>query len=305
MKYEEFLQLQENYNADRKKAQNALFENKKEVDPVIQRMIEEDTKIREFENAKARFRGTVKDTFLFEALYKTFDKSVAGASHVFARPLMRALTKNYITESGGAEALLSKMYTKTLFLSELSRIVNKYSDMVLENVSSATEEDQLTITDDTKKSFYDELDKTEIDDVSSEIKSRVSDAMGQFIEDNNARKIEIEKIIDDNNKIKDSIQANTDSEEQEIKESYDLIANRKIRGVKSENKSVISHFIEAVAIATMKDPKLLSESSINGQLDMDKVIDKAGTMYTFLEMLNTTKLETVDANYLKSILEDI
>lgn len=300
----ELLKLQENYNAERNKHLNELFGTEQKSDPNIQDILENDIKRSEFESKRNKFKNGLKDTFLFEAFYTVFDKAMARSGHVFTKPLMRALVKNYIAESG-ADNLLSKMHTKTLFLSEVSRLVNKYSTNVMLEANEATTEDELIISDDTKKSFYEELDKTEIDDISSEIKSRVSDAMGDFIEENNNRKAEIEKIIDDNNRIKENIQADTDEEETELKESYDFIAQRKIRKIKSSNKSVVSHFIEAVAVATMKDPKLLSEASIDGQLDMDKVIDKAGTMYTFLEMLNTTKLENVNADYLKEILEDI
>ena len=204
------------------------------------------------------------------------------------------------------------MRTKTLFLSEMCRIVEKYSDIVCEQAEKLNAEtndaSDLTIPNDIKSSFYDELDKTEIDDVTQEIRNRVSDSVSDFIDQNAKNKEEIEDIISKANEAKSKSIDQLDSDQDrsdEIKESYDMAANKKINNVLNSNKSVLAHFFEAVSLATMKDKQLLEESSTNGQIDYDKIMDKAGTMYTMLEMLNTTKLEKVDANYIQDILENL
>lgn len=257
---------------------------------------------------RAGKRDNILETFLFEALYETFDRSIAGHSHVYMKPLMRALVKNYISESGGAYKLLEKMRTKTLFLSEMNRIVNKYANQA---ITEADLNDSIgdCISDEIKQSFYDELNTTEIEDVSKEIRTRVSDSVSQFIADNTEKKHEIERIIDDNVKAKEELAQNLAGDEDanvdEIKESYDSTANRKISAIKNKKRSILAYFVEGVCKSTMRNQKLFNESSTNGKLDMDKVIDKAGTMYTFLEMLNTTKLEEVNNEYLKKVIEDM
>lgn len=257
---------------------------------------------------RADKRHNILETFLFEALYETFDRSIAGHSHVYMKPLMRAMVKGYINESGGAYQLLEKMKTKTLFLSEMNRIVNKYADKAIVEADLNNEIEDC-ISDEIKQSFYDELNTTEIEDVTKEIRDRVSDSVSQFITDNTERKQEIERIIDDNNKVKEEISQNLvndeDADVEEIKESYDSMTNRKISAIKNKKRSILAHFVEGVCKSTMRNQKLFTESSTNGKLDMDKVIDKAGTMYTFLEMLNTTKLEEVNEEYLKKVLEDM
>ena len=194
----------------------------------------------------------------------------------------------------------------------MCRIVEKYSDIVNEAAEKiavdTNDASDLTIPSDVKDSFYDELDKTEIDDVTQEIRNRVSDSVNDFIDQNAKNKEEIEEIISKANDAKAQTTDQLDSDQdrsEEIKESYDHNANKKINNILNSNKSVLSYFVEAVSLATMKDKQLLAESSTNGQIDYDKIMDKAGTMYTMLEMLNTTKLEKVDANYIRDIIDNL
>lgn len=304
----EAYQMRENYNNFLRESNNKPVEKE---EPAIDKSLMESLNLinsRGSNIAKlGKFKNNTRDVFLFEALYTTLDRSISGSSHIYIQPLMRAMVKNYITESGGTECVLNKMRTKTLFLSEMCRIVEKYSDMVNEAVEGS-DADNLTIPSDIKDSFYDELDKTEIDDVTQEIRNRVSDSVNNFIDQNAKNKEEIEEIISKANdaKANSSDQLDTDEDRSaEIKESYDHNANKKINKVLNSNKSVLSYFVEAVSLATMKDKQLLEESSTNGQIDYDKVMDKAGTMYTMLEMLNTTKLEKVDAAYIKDIIDNL
>lgn len=257
---------------------------------------------------RADKRDNILETFLFEALYETFDRSIAGHSHVYMKPLMRALVKSYIAESGGAYNLLEKMRTKTLFLSEMNRIVNKYANQAITEADLNNEVEDC-ISDEIKQSFYDELNTTEIEDVTKEIRTRVSDSVSQFIADNTEKKHEIERIIDDNVKAKEELTQSLAGDEEapvdEIKESYDSTTNRKISAIKNKKRSILAYFVEGVCKSTMRNQKLFNESSTDGKLDMDKVMDKAGTMYTFLEMLNTTKLEEVNSDYLKKVIEEM
>lgn len=300
---EKYLKLRENFNASLASSstpQEPLNEAQQEYLDTVRKNIDAD-------NIRANnsdMSTAIYEAFLFEALYHTFDNSIAGHSHVAIQPLMRAMVKGYIAESGGVFSLLNKMKTKTLFLSEMNRIVNKYSKKVI-NETKLDGETEICIDDEVKKSFYDELNATEIEDVTTEIRNRVSDSMSQFITDNAAKKQEIQKIIDDNTKLKEGI--NKDDpyvNAEELAECYDNRANQKINALKNDN-TVLSYFINGVAKSTIKNQALFNESSINGRLDMDKVIDKAGTMYTFLEMLNTTKLEDVNEEYLKKVINDL
>lgn len=303
--YERYFSLLENSNAslDSSSTQQdeALTESQQEYLNDARRREE----IRTKQDNTSDMMVAIYEAFLFEALYSTFDNSIAGHSHVAIQPLMRAMVKGYINEAGGAFALLDKMRTKTLYLSEINRIVNKYAKQVI-NETKLDGETEIIIDDEVKKSFYDELNATEIEDVTSEIRSRVSDAMSQFISDNAAKKQEIQKIIDDNTKLKEGIKKDDPYVDAEgLAEAYDVKANQKINALKNSDNTVISYFINGVAKSTIKNPKLFTESSVNGRLDMDKVIDKAGTMYTFLEMLNTTKLEDVNEEYLKKVINDL
>ena len=308
----EAYQMRENYyNAIRESDNKPV----KKEEPIDQSLMESLTKINNkgsYITDLGKFKNNTKDVFLFEALYTTLDKSIAGSSNIYIQPLMRAMVKNYITESGGTECVLNKMRTKTLFLSEMCRIVEKYSDIVNEAAEKiavdTNDASDLTIPSDVKDSFYDELDKTEIDDVTQEIRNRVSDSVNDFIDQNAKNKEEIEEIISKANDAKAQTTDQLDSDQdrsEEIKESYDHNANKKINNILNSNKSVLSYFVEAVSLATMKDKQLLAESSTNGQIDYDKIMDKAGTMYTMLEMLNTTKLEKVDANYIRDIIDNL
>ena len=41
---------------------------------------------------------------------------------------------------------------------------------------------------------------------------------------------------------------------------------------------------------------------VEGHLDMDKIVDRTRLMYTFMEMLNTTRLDTIDESYIKDTI---
>lgn len=302
-------QLVENYKAQRE--QEILSESATTTETNTNTVYETyNEKNTQFMNQQKRAdkRDDILETFLFEGLYMTLDKSIAGHSHVYMKPLMRALVKGYINESGGAYQLLEKMRTKTLFLSEMNRIVNKYANQAITEADLNNEVEDC-ISDEIKQSFYDELNTTEIEDVTKEIRARVSDSVSQFIADNTEKKHEIEQIIVDNNKAKEELTQNLMNDEDapvdEIKESYDSTTNRKISSIKNKKRTILAHFVEGVCKSTMRNQKLFNESSTDGKLDMDKVMDKAGTMYTFLEMLNTTKLEEVNTEYLKKVIEDM
>ena len=53
----------------------------------------------------------------------------------------------------------------------------------------------------------------------------------------------------------------------------------------------------------MKDENLLNKyKTSEGKLNMDSIMESAKVTYTFLEMLNTTKM--VDKNYLLNIIKE-
>ena len=42
-----------------------------------------------------------------------------------------------------------------------------------------------------------------------------------------------------------------------------------------------------------------------GHLDMNKIVDRTKLMYTFIEMLNTSRIAKVDASFLEGVISDL
>ena len=272
-----------------------LNETKKEInDREIQR-IKENQRI-------ADESSTLYRTLITECFMKIFNKSMDYSEDQYDANIARAFIDDYI-KNEGTKYILGKMKTASSVLSEMAFYVEetckgKCDEDDLEAIEVENER-KFKIDPETKDEFFDKLDNTiDIDDVSQSIQLRVSNAMSEFINNNAQKKAEIDDTI---NQIKDKIEGDTS---EEVKEAFQLQANRRIEQINNSGTvNLFEKMIENLANSVYTNPDANRRFCENGKINMDKVIQHVKTIYSVLEIFNTTRLETFNADKIQEIVE--
>lgn len=255
-------------------------------------------------NAQKRFSSfseTVRTVFLTEALYKVFKDSVMESSikEPVDKSIMRSIVNQYITENGYGD-ILHKMKSTSVEMSKLYNVVTETVSKVLECVDKNKPE-TFAITNDMKDEFFKQLDYSNSDEISKAINDRVVSAMDNFVTANTKDHDDIENALQRaQEKINQAPEEDTD-----LKESYNYQAKREISGILNASKGILHSMITAMGESVMKHPEMQGEFMVEGHLDMDKVVRRTSMMYTFLEMLNTTKLEKINEAYLEDVIANL
>lgn len=239
---------------------------------------------------------------------------------------------------------LDRKMNKTNILSTFNCACTNTTNAVCEKARCKIEngctdkEDIFRIEDEDKKNFYDELDAVNADELIYTIRDRVADANQEFLDDYVKDKIEIKGIMKDTNDIintlkdtsavpatgddsstdpNDPFAVNNPPEEpaytgpaaspEEVEEGYVSRATSRIHSIM--NKKTCPLF-ESMVIGLSKSAysnKVLNEEFVTEgtHLDTDGIRNRAGVMYTFLECLNTSKLQNMTTEYLEEALKDI
>lgn len=257
------------------------------------------------ESANAKMRGynkfvqDTKTTLLAECLL-AFTENASGYQHNKAQAsiIQRNLVNQFINENG-VDKLLNSMKDKTYVLSEMSRVIEKYTNIVLEKVDKDKPETYFIIPED-RDAFFKELDTDDNEEVASMIKIRVSDALDQFVQSNIKQKEELREILVQS---KERIDA---AKSEEVRESFNNLSKQAIVTLKEKKvKSVLEMMIAGMVKNTLKDKELSSVYMNEGTLDMDAIVENATTMYAFLETVNTIKIIDVDSKYIESVLNEL
>lgn len=261
-------------------------------------------------NERCEKLNKVKEGFLSECLYKLFTESYATPMNKRDKIVARNLVNRFIIENGAGN-LISSFATKNMLLSEFSRICTKYYDKVVESGYTRKDNDECNdcyqiggevidpaIVDD----FYKELVDVDTDDATKLIKNRVADAISDFIDDNNANKIEYEDII---NQAQDKVAA-IDASDNKIAESYINMAKQTINEMKNtRDRNVFDYIVESLTKAVFKDDALKARFIHEASVDMDGIVGSAQIIYTMLEMVNTTNMANVNEEFITNYLSNL
>lgn len=257
---------------------------------------------------------SLKESLLFEALFKTYSKSVDGPCFERNKSLMKNNLISYIKENG-AETLLSKMRTKTYFLSELALCV----DEAFENISSdADPENTESLAPDSEKlnDFMDRLnDLQNAEDVENAIRIRVANAEEEFVTDNMNDKYNATTIMNQTaQRIEDLKKDTYDGEDTEAEEfnkdmeeeKTDEMNHEMTRLIMDRDKGIFEQMVTSLAESVYKDRDgVLHETyTVNDKLDVDTVVESVKCVYALMEMLNTIKLESYNENVLHDFLKE-
>ena len=303
LKQKEDIAIVEQYYSERERLRRNR--NKRETN-----QIHETVEIRENERIQAlkkqrsfgEFSLNIKKSLLAETMVALFEGSLPNdiKRNSYNKAIGIGLINEYI-EQTGVENILTKVKYNSLFLSEMNRLVNVYHKIITESVDK---DDQDFIFDPIHKDkFFEDIKGDDFDELCDITRMRVSDAVEEFIQSNINNKLDIEEVISHTKSKIDSAGYGTD---EEVKQEYANIAKRRINEIKNRKYGVLEAVVQKVSKSAMTNESL-KESFINenGKFDMDKIVESSTAIYTFLEMMNTTKILSVDENYIKNFLENL
>ena len=261
-----------------------------------------DTKTR-FDNNYNKYNNFIDDVnkmFLVESFFCVFDESVPEEykKDKSSKDFMRSMIYDFVNENGVYE-VLNKMKYKSPYLSNLYNAISEAVDEIKdENKFDPSEDKEYEISDATK----------DRDDVVNIISKKVVEAIEEFVKQNQK---DHERIKELSQAASDKIDAErekidnkdlSDDEMKELEESYTIMAKSQLAKIRNRPRSVLESMIINVGESVLKDEQLKDRYTIEGHVDMDKIMGKCVMLYTFLEMVNTIKLENVDEEYINKFL---
>lgn len=247
------------------------------------------------------FSETVRNVLVTEALYKIYKESVpeqykSDSSNI---SVMRAIVNDYVQEHG-YDYILNRMKTASIAMCETYRVITKNIKSILEEVDK-TDPNTFVVTPAMRDEFFNQLDYSNDEEISKAINSRVSDAMQDFVNANTKDHDNITSALKDaQDKIAESPEEDTD-----LREHYEMKGKRQVAEIRNAPKGLLHGMVSAMCESVLKNDSLHNEFMTEGHLDIGKITSRVSLMYTFLEMLNTTRLETITENYLSDIIKNL
>lgn len=249
---------------------------------------------------KFKAKKDTKKAMVAECIYNIFDRSLgiqleSGKSYELMK---RNLVESFVEEKG-VDTLLENMKYTSIPLANMALLCEEYLDKIFEEVEG--DETEFIINNKERDSFYDKLKSVGTDDISDLVKVRVMSAIEDFTQSNRNTKSDIEDTL----KYAQTKIDNTDSED--VKESVTIHAKRKnTLTLDNRSKNIFECMVENIARSTINnyEMKCYTEAE-TGRLDMYKIVENAKVMYTFMETLNTAKLEKIDESYVRDVLNSL
>lgn len=260
----------------------------------------------------AKFKTSVKNSLLEARLNYLFEGCFEPNYLIVMSEDTKAFNKSLVSKfikEETADKILADCAGKTLFLSEMVNDINSRYNTILENVDKDDPETFTVSNSDigeieSDEEFFDTLDGSEdLEEVKDLIKMRVSAATQEFIENNREKKEQIQDIIDITKQRIDAVRTGNDQEDEAIKMEHTLRMKRQISDLnKFKSRTVYEQLVANLTESVIKSESLKEKFTVNGKLDMDAIVERANSMYTFLEMLNTLKIKSDEQFVSESVL---
>lgn len=286
----------ENIGEDENDKKKTSFEDS---DVVVEAITRRSAKLNRYQS----FVETIKNVYLTEGLYHMYRRSVPeiAIQNPSDRSIMRSIVSQYVQENG-YDNIMRNMKSASVTMCNMYNTINEAVSETLDKVDK-DDPDTFAVTNDMKDSFFDSLNNDNIEDVSTAINNRVADAMNDFVTANAKDKDSINAALD---KAKEKIDKSNEKDE-ELKESYNYQARREISEIRNSSKGIFHSMVSALAESVIKsdDPSFKNEFMVENHIDMDKTISRATLLYSFVEMLNTSRLEKINSTYLESMINNL
>ena len=249
----------------------------------------------------AEFSMGIKDSLLAESMISIYEASLPNDLKLNPanKNIGIGMINTFIKENGTNNILTNVKYN-SLFLSELGRMVNTYHKAIIEKVD--TEDPDFKLDSYYKDDFFDNLKGEDFDELTDTIRMRVSDAIEEFIQSNINNKIDIDEVI---THTKDKIDNAGYGTSEEVKQEYANIGKRRIEKIKNRKYGILESIVQKISKSAITNKTIAESYTEDGKLNMDKIVESATAIYTFLEMLNTAKFVNIDESYVKNFLDNL
>lgn len=256
------------------------------------------------QKALSNYSAGVKNTLLAECIYKIYSESFGmEIKNDYSTAMRRNLVNQFVKENG-AENILRRFRTGSELLSELAVLVDSTYKKVLEGCDDNAQEvalnaDFAKIDPQLADDFFDRLDDEDTDTASAAIKQRVADAITEFIDQNVSDKQDIKDVL---SAAQEKIDATSD---EKLQESYQHIATRRINDIRGKKKNVFGAMVQSMSEAVLKSDILKKEFMNENSLDMDLIVERVTTLYTFIETLNTIRAIDLNEEYIDDLIKSL
>ena len=254
---------------------------------------------------KTEFRTKFKSYLVESVLNYVFEHSFGNKTSIMSEDVLnlnKSLVKTFVNEEG-VDSLLSTMSTKSNLLAEVAKYVNEETEKVMEEYDET--DSMPAIDDDLRTDLYDKLDGSQdFEDVADTIRQRVSLATSNFINKNMADKIDIKDIMNDTKEKISSVRTGDDETDEQIKTEQTVKMRRAIKNINSRPHSVFEQLVINLTEGVISNPTAKERfTTESGKLDMNAIVERAISMYTLLEMVNTLNLKKMDEDYITSVID--
>lgn len=258
--------------------------------------------LRESNEAKFHsFSESLKRNLTVEALYKIFSESVSDEllSDRTNRNIMRSIVNEYVNENG-YDTILGNIRYASPQMSMVYNAITETAKSILEECDKK-DPDSFTITSAMKDNFFDSLDYANTGMISDQIKDRVADSISDFITANTKDHESVENALKRAQEKIDKVPEG----DTELKEEYEAKVKREIADIRNAPKSIFHAMVSSMCESVLKHKEMQDEFMHEGHLDIDKIVSRVSLMYTFIETLNTAKIDKVDKAFLESAINDL
>lgn len=253
------------------------------------------------------YKDDVKKTLVKEALLNIYEASFNRLTKR-SKAICESLIGQYVNEVGVAQLLKNMKLSESSLLHTIQEAVDEYYEDITAD-ANAEEISTQVIRPEKVEDFWKQIDKSEdMEDITSMIRLRVSDAEEDFINKNKEDKANVNTILKNTAERVANAKASNDNEYADaVEESESRLAKDAIYKVQHEShRSIFDRMVRNLSEAAIAHEELKNEYiQENGRLNMENIVESARCMYTLLEMVSAIGLEKVDQAYIEDTLKSI
>lgn len=250
-----------------------------------------------------KFLTESKEFLVSEAMSQLLLQCLPGDLDPQLKAVGRNCCENFVKEEGVNNIL--RNCKKTLFLNEFAIILEETHKKVVLGAAD-NKKDEFEIDNSTMKDYYDKLRGMNYEPMCKAIVTRVADAEKDFVQSNIKDREQIESAAEKAKDKIDAIRTKDEDTAEDIKEEFTIMYKKEVNSIENRRRNILESIIRHMGKNIVADDTnrndFIQES---GKLNMNRIIDTSEVMYTFLEMVNTTQLREVNAEYLEGVLKSI
>ena len=250
---------------------------------------------KEFSDFRYQVKSDILESVLSAIVQKALPKTINEVNFV------DSIVREFVEEEGALN-LLDGMSTKTALLSEMAQDINEAYDKEIEDVDPSDQDTFIANTAPTN-ALISKIDGDEgMADVTDIIKTKVSRATQEFIEKNVIDQQDIKDTLADAKERIATVKTGDDELDKEIREEQTIATKRKIKAISKRQGGVFEQLVKNMSKSILTNEALKESYTINGQINMESVVNRATCIYTLMETVNTMKIKPMDADSISKFI---